>query len=62
MPTVACEATNMNKHSNLAKFDTDSGLVGIDNRCSACISGYIQDFKGHLQYLQTKPSRDLGDP
>jgi len=26
------------------QFDTDSGPVGIDNRCSACISNCIEDF------------------
>ena len=45
MPTVACEATDRDKHTTVSKFDTDSGPVGIDNRCSACISGYIQDFE-----------------
>ena len=29
-------------------FDTDSKLVGIDNRCSACISHDITDFVGTL--------------
>ena len=48
MPTVACEATDRDKHTTVAKFDTDSGPVGIDNRCSACISGYIQDFETPL--------------
>jgi hypothetical protein len=27
-------------------FDTDSGLVGIDNRASACMSNQIKDFVG----------------
>ena len=27
-------------------FDTDSMLIGVDNRCSAFISGYIDDFEG----------------
>ena len=26
------------------RFDTDSGPVGIDNRCTACISHQIEDF------------------
>ena len=30
-------------------FDTDSEMVGIDNRCSACISHDIKDFIGPLK-------------
>jgi hypothetical protein len=30
-------------------FDTDSGPVGIDNRCSGCISHEISDFIGDLR-------------
>ena len=33
------------KHENVVTFDTDSGPVGIDNRCTACISHVIQDFE-----------------
>ena len=33
-------------HVNVAKFDTDSMKIGIDNRCSACISYDINDFEG----------------
>ena len=33
-------------HENVASFDTDSAKVGIDNRCSACISHDINDFEG----------------
>ena len=35
-------------HENRARFDTDSGQVGIDNRASACISHQIGDFVGPL--------------
>ena len=31
-----------------ARFDTDSGSIGIDNRCSACISHLIEDFEPGL--------------
>ena len=31
------------------RYDTDSGPVGIDNRCTACISHKISDFDGPLQ-------------
>ena len=30
------------------KFDRDSKLIGIDNRCSACISPGIDDFIGKV--------------
>ncbi|GAX15565.1 hypothetical protein FisN_3Hu032 [Fistulifera solaris] len=33
------------KHMNFASFDTDSAPVGIDNRCTACISHDIRDFE-----------------
>ena len=32
----------------VAQFDTDSGPLGIDNRCSACISHIKADFIGEL--------------
>jgi hypothetical protein len=32
-----------------APFDTDSNLVGVDNRCSACISHVREDFPGGLK-------------
>ena len=32
-----------------ASFDTDSFDIGIDNRCSACISGTPEDFVGELR-------------
>src|SRR5210317_790954 len=35
-------------HENIARFDTDSGKVGVDSRCSACISHYKPDFVGKL--------------
>ena len=36
-------------HDNIVKFDTDSKRVGIDNRCSACISCDIDDFEGPVR-------------
>jgi len=35
-------------HVNTARFDTDSGRIGVDNRASACISDYIGDFIGPM--------------
>ena len=37
------------KHDTRVFFDTDVDTVGIDNRCSACISHCIDDFKGPLR-------------
>jgi hypothetical protein len=37
-------AASSDKHDNNVYFDTDSGTVGIDNRCSACISPHLEDF------------------
>ena len=34
--------------SNVTTFDTDSAAIGIDNRCSACISHIPEDFIGGL--------------
>ena len=36
-------------HSNITNFDTDAVPVGIDNRCSACISHVPEDFIGTLE-------------
>ena len=36
-------------HNNVVKFDTDSGLLGIDNQYSTCISHVINDFDRPLQ-------------
>jgi hypothetical protein len=40
------------KHDNQARFDTDSILVGVDNRATACMSDSINDFEGEL--IKTK--------
>ena len=37
------------KRSNVVRFDTDSGPVGIYNRCTGCISHVAQDFIGQLR-------------
>lgn len=36
-------------HQHVAAFDTDSCKIGIDNRASACISAYIEDFQGPVR-------------
>ncbi len=44
MQAKAAYATQPETH-----FDTDSGPLGIDNRCSGCISSFVEDFEGPLQ-------------
>ena len=50
---LVTSATAMNaqnkSRSNMITFDTDSVAVGIDNRCSACISHVPEDFVGDRQ-------------
>ena len=51
-PLMACSvvpfaATNT-KYRTYLNIDTDSGPVGIDNTCSACISHCIGDFQGSV--------------
>ena len=36
------------KGARMIKFDTDSASIGIDNRCSGCISHRVEDFEGPL--------------
>lgn len=45
MPT---EHNNPHHAHNFAKFDSDSFPIGVDNRCSGCISSHIEDFIGPL--------------
>ena len=40
---------HISKHTTNTSFDTDSGPVGIDNRCSGCISNKSSDFDGKLR-------------
>lgn len=41
-------------YSNETVYDTDSDEVGIDNRCSACISYKQSDFVGPMQTVRRK--------
>ena len=36
-------------HLKQVRFDTDSHVIGLDNRCSACISNKLEDFEGPVQ-------------
>ena len=46
MSVVAMSIKGTGAYENNAHFDTDSTMVGVDNRCSACISSDIKDFDG----------------
>ena len=39
---------HMSKHTTNGSFGTDSGTVGIDRRCSVCMSNKSSDFDGKL--------------
>ena len=45
---IAMSAGMSNGARQVGTFDTDSRLVGIDNRCSECISHKRSDFPGEL--------------
>ena len=47
--SLACPAKQMTSQERIVKFDTDAKPIGVDNRCSACISPYIEDFIGPLE-------------
>ena len=46
---LACPAKQTTTQERIVKFDTDAKPIGVDNRCSACISPYIEDFIGPLE-------------
>ena len=50
--SIAYAATAMNaeldKRTNVIPFDSDSAPIGVDNRCTACISHIVEDFIGNL--------------
>ena len=46
---LACPAKQIASKERIIKFDTDTKPIGVDNRCSACISPYIEDFIGPLE-------------
>ena len=50
MPALAMSIRNnyeIPREQKIIKMDTDSDPIGIDNRCSACISHKIEDFIGN---------------
>ena len=46
---LACPAKQITTQERIVRFDTDSKPIGVDNRCSVCISHYIDDFIGPLE-------------
>jgi transposase InsO family protein len=46
---VAMNAERSYTSDNSITFDTDSGPIGVDNRCTGCISHRIDDFEGPLR-------------
>jgi hypothetical protein len=46
--TIVMETKSV-KYKNPARFDTDSIAIGIDNRCTACISDRREHFIGDLK-------------
>jgi hypothetical protein len=47
---VAMQANGMQSNylETMVTFDTDSVPIGIDNRCTGCISNRIEDFEGPM--------------
>ena len=46
---LACPAKQTTTQERIVKFDTYAKPIGVDNRCSTCISPYIEDFIGLLE-------------
>ena len=49
MPVLALHARMAVATERPTKFDTDSETIGVDNRCSGCISHMKSDFIGELK-------------
>ncbi len=46
--TAMAMTTSIKANARVSTFDSDSSSIGIDNRCSACISHVPEDFIGTL--------------
>ena len=46
---LACPVKQTTTQERIVKFHTNPKRIGVDNRCSACISPYIEDFIGPLE-------------
>ena len=53
MVNQACVAA-LSPSERKVRFDSDSRRIGIDNRCSYCISGFNDDFIGELRETKRK--------
>eukprot|EP00978_Attheya_sp_CCMP212_P018474 scaffold50569_cov62-Attheya_sp.AAC.1 len=51
--------TDLRKEQNVA-FDTDSAPIGIDNRCSGCISHKVGNFIGELKESSSRAIKGIG--
>ncbi len=49
MAAIAMQTQTDTKYDNRVYFDTDSVTVGVDNRCTGCISHIAEDFVGPLE-------------
>ena len=47
-PVLAMAAEGADSFEHQMTFDTDSIPIGVDNRCTGCISHQIEDFEGPL--------------
>ena len=47
MTAMAMQA-RADRNDRVMTFDADSSPIGVDNRCSACISSNVNDFIGPL--------------
>ena len=45
MASVATQAEGADSFEHQMTFDTDSSPIGVDNRCTGCISHRIEDFE-----------------
>ena len=45
---MAMQAKHGHVHAHTINFDTDAQPIGVDNRCTACISHIADDFEGPL--------------
>ena len=45
---LTCPAKQLASKERIIKFNTDAKPIGVDNRCSACISPFVEDFIGPL--------------
>ena len=48
MAEVAMQAEGADSFEHQMTFDTDSSPIGVDNRCTGCISHRIEDVEGPL--------------